>query len=156
MCWRKIVEYDEPCLILEHDAVVLGDVMNIDIPDYTTVSFGNHVNNIDEYYPIGPIEKLTKIERSKGVHAYAITPKTAHALLEELDICGVDVGVDRKLMHNPTYPLYLADPPQVVCWNRHSTIADDMNNHTRKIISNFHEMQIPSWKAGFTKLRPSE
>jgi len=32
-CWKRIVEIDKPCIILEHDAIVKGDVRNIEIPD---------------------------------------------------------------------------------------------------------------------------
>lgn len=42
-CWKRIVELNKACIILEHDAVVKGNVRNIDIPDMATVTFGHTV-----------------------------------------------------------------------------------------------------------------
>ena len=149
-CWKRIVELNEPCIILEHDAYILGDVRTIDIPDMSVVTFGGHVHEVDEYKPIGPVKKLTEIPRAKGCHAYSITPTTAKFLLDELEEKGVTVGVDRRLMMSPTMPLYMCDPPQAVAWNRLSTsnMTNESNGAKFNRIKNPPSMCIDSWNLG--------
>lgn len=152
-CWKRIVELGKPCIILEHDAIILGDVKTIDIPDMSVVTFGGHVHLKDEYRPIGPAKKLTEIQRGKGCHAYSITPITAKFLLDELEEHGVTVGVDRRLMMQPTMPLYMCDPPQAVAWNRVSTSnmtsAEDGKRSPK--ITNPASLCIESWNKGLIK-----
>ena len=76
-CWRRIVELNEACIILEHDALVVGDVTNIDIPDMAVVTFGHRVSRRDDYFPPRPIQELVEIQRAIGVHACGLTPTTA-------------------------------------------------------------------------------
>lgn len=122
-CWRRIIELDKPCIIFEHDAIVRGEVRTIEIPDMAVVTFGFRVRQKDEYTPIGPPEKLLKLNRSVGCHAYALTPETAKWLVDDVETNGVSVGVDRWLMMQTAsgLPLYACEPPQAVCWARGST-----------------------------------
>ena len=154
-CWRRIIELGKPCIILEHDAIILGDVKTLDIPDMSVVSFGNHVMEIEEYEPIGPAQKLTRVERGKGCHAYSITPTTAQFLIDEIEEQGVTIGVDKRLMMKPTMPLYLCDPPQAIAWNRKSTnglsSVDDTPRAPR--IRNPKPLEIKSWLAGLQRNR---
>lgn len=121
--WRRIVEIGKPCLILEHDAVVKGPVTNIEIPDMAVVTFGFRVGNERFYNPIGPIRELKEIERSIGVHACGLTEKTARWLVEEAETNGVGCNLDYWLIIEKRcgLPLYVTNPPQVVCWPRMST-----------------------------------
>lgn len=152
--WKRIVEIDKPCIILEHDAIVKGDVRNIDIPDMAATTFGLRVANVDDYEPIGPIEKMIQIEKAVGVHACALTPNTAKWLYEDAINNGVAIGVDRWLMMKRAsgLPLYISDPPQVVCWARVSTSNINRtlqyNSTPRSQVINYRESITENWKKG--------
>lgn len=158
-CWDRIIEIDKPCIIMEHDAILVGDVRTVDIPDDACVTFGFRVANRDDYTPIGPANKLTKIRRSVGCHAYAVTPKTAKWLVHDARVEGLICGVDRWLMMGPRsgLPLYVADPPQAVCWIRKSTMGHKANRHNnrRQGVWTPHNdsecKNLPSWKKGMRK-----
>lgn len=154
-CWRRIIELQKTCLILEHDALIVGDVKTLDIPDMAVVTFGFRVKDIKHYKPIGPAEKLHKLNKSIGCHAYAITPKTAEWLVEDVEKNGVSVGVDRWLMMQTKsgLPLYACEPPQAVCWPRCSTSnfsETDVDKHyeaaPRGTVANYDV--TPAWKKG--------
>ena len=152
--WKRIIEIGKPCIILEHDAIVKGDVRNIDIPDMAVVTFGHRVVNVDDYEPIGPIQKLNKIKRAIGVHACGLTPKTAKWLWEDARDNGVGVGVDRWLMMSTAsgLPLYVSEPEQVVCWARVSTSnferSKQFTNKPRSQVTNYAEALTKSWRMG--------
>lgn len=124
-CWKRIVELNKCCIILEHDALVLGDVTTLDIPDMAVVTFGHIVPNEYYYKPPSPATKLVKLEKSAGCHAYAITPKTAKHLLNE-SLKGINFCVDNYLMRGPSsgLPIYVCEPPQAVGVCAKSTILD--------------------------------
>ena len=155
-CWKRIVELNETCIILEHDALIVGDVTNIDIPDNASVTFGFRVGRKDEYIPIGPAEKLTKIPRSIGCHAYALTPKTAEWLLHNALVDGLTCGVDRWLMMGPKskMPVYVVDPPQAVCWVRKSSMPHNGHKNNKVKEGNWTPTNdtncenLPSWVKG--------
>lgn len=154
-CWDRIVELDETCIIMEHDALLVGNVRNVEIPDKACVTFGFRVKKKDEYKPISEIKRLTQIKRSIGCHAYAITPKTAKWLLHNARVDGLTCGVDRWLMMGPRsgLPLYVADPPQAVCWVRKSTMDHKAKKNGKRLgvwsPKNDPECSnLPSWKRG--------
>jgi GR25 family glycosyltransferase involved in LPS biosynthesis len=154
-CWDRIIEIDKPCIILEHDAILVGDVRTVDIPDDASVTFGFRVSNRDDYQPIAPADKLTKVRRSVGCHAYAITPKTAKWLIHNARVDGLTCGVDRWLMMGPVsgLPVYVADPPQAVCWIRKSTMGHKSNKNNRRqgVWAPHNDSQcknLPSWQKG--------
>lgn len=158
-CWKRIIEIGKPCIILEHDAIVKGDVRNIDIEDMTVVTFGHRVVSEDEYEPPGPAKELVKIKRAIGVHACGLTPKTAEWLWNDASTNGVSVGVDRWLMMQTRsgLPLYVCDPPQVVCWARTSTSnfkkadKDKVYDSQRPRAHNYQEALTPAWRKGLKK-----
>lgn len=152
--WQRIAEIQKPCLVLEHDAIVKGNVTNIDIPDMSVVTFGNRVGNLDMYEPIGPIERLVEIQKNMGAHAYAITPNTAQWLVDYGKKDGVNFNVDVFLMIDKTsgLPLYMTEPPQVVCWPRVSTREmrpDGSISYQVAPTWTFVEASTPGWAAGF-------
>jgi len=145
-CWQRIIEIGEPCIILEHDAIVLGDITNIDIPDMAIVTFGHRVANPNEYKPIKPADKLVPVERTMGVHACAMTPKTAEWLNEDAKNNGVGIGNDAWLMQQKSgLPLFVCDPPQIVCWVRQCTTNIKRGQGD---LRNFPESLTNNWKAG--------
>lgn len=151
-CWKRIVELNETCIILEHDAVVKGDIRNINIPDMVTTTFGHRVENLDDYTPPTPAIKLQKIKKALGVHACALTPKTAKWLWEDARDNGVKIGIDQYLMMRPPtiLPLYVCEPPQVVCWERIATskfTKDDQTPYTNPAVV-YPESITEGWKKG--------
>ena len=157
-CWKRIVELDKPCIILEHDSIVKGDVRGIDIFDDTVTTFGHRVSMLDSYVPPSPAKELVKIKRAVGAHAYGITPKTAKDILDEIIINGVVQCVDQWLMMKTTsgLPLYVCEPPQVVCWPRVSTrniSQEEINTNitVEKYSSSyaiFRDSITPGWRKG--------
>ena len=157
-CWKRIIELDKPCLILEHDAIVKGDVRNIDIPDMAVTTFGHRVRDINEYTPISEAKEFIKIPRAIGVHACGLTPKTAKWLWENARDEGVSVGVDRWLMmaRRSGLPLYVCHPEQVVCWSRTSTSKMQNTNEQQKdgmkgSVVNYSNAFSPSWEKGLKR-----
>lgn len=155
-CWKRIIEIGKPCLILEHDAYVVGRCTDIDIPDddIMVITFGHRVKGKDDYKPIAPAAKFVKIARAVGVHACALNVKTATWLWEDARDNGVRVGVDRWLMMGPVsgLPLYVCDPPQVVCWNRQTTMGITSNGPQRHGVRgafNYKEALTDAWYQGF-------
>lgn len=155
--WRRIVELDKPCLILEHDAIVKGDVRNIELPDMAVTTFGHRVSHKDKYNPIGPAYEFVQIKRSIGVHACGLTPKTAKYLLDMAEKHGVGIGIDRWLMmeRKSKLPLYVCDPPQVVCWARTSTSNFKKNGdqiekpaRSESQVVNYNESLTENWRRG--------
>lgn len=120
-CWRRIVELNKACVILEHDCIVKGDVCNIDIIDNAINVFGHRINDPDKYNPISPIVEMVKIPQSVGGHAYALTPATAQWFITDAETNGVNINVDELINYRCGLPLYVTDPTQVVCWPRMST-----------------------------------
>jgi hypothetical protein len=151
--WRRIIEIDRPCLILEHDAVIKGDVKNIDIPDMAIITFGFRLGNESFYQPIGPITHLIEMESSTGTHACAMTSTTANWLVEEAETNGVGCNLDYWLMieRRSGLPLYVAEPPQAVCWPRYST--REWTEESKKRIEmggtwSFQTNSTPGWRMG--------
>ena len=156
-CWKRIIELDKPCIILEHDAIVKGDVRNIDIPDMAATTFGHRVAGVNDYNPIAPAKEFIEIRRAIGVHACGLTPNTAKWLWEHARDEGVSVGVDRWLMMQRAskLPLYVCHPEQVVCWARTSTSnfkeGEQGVDRKKTSVANYKEAFSPSWTKGLTK-----
>jgi hypothetical protein len=152
--WRRIVEIGKPCLILEHDAIVKGDVRNIDIPDMAVITFGHRVGLPQMYEPLGPIKSLVRIPRAMGVHACGLSPATAQWLISDVEKNGVGNNVDEWLIMKTDsgLPLYVTEPPQVICWPRVSTREWTDENKRRQEMGatwTFADACTPGWTAGF-------
>ena len=154
--WKRIIELDKPCLILEHDSIVRGDVRNIDLPELGITTFGHRVTHKNVYTPIKPAEEFLPIKRAIGTHAVGLTPQTAKWLWEDARDNGISVGIDKYLMMLRKCPLdlYVCSPEQVVCWTRGSTIGiqDKKSQGQHKIkmsASNYKEAFSPYWLRGF-------
>ena len=115
--WRRLIELDKCCVIFEHDVIVKGRISQIDIPDMALVTLGFRVQESRFYEPISEYMNLLPLERAVGVHACAMTPRTAQWLIDKYESEGVRENLDKSLMMDRTIglPLYVADPPQVVC-----------------------------------------
>lgn len=149
--WRRIVELDKACLILEHDVLLKGNVCNIDIIEDAVNIFGHKINDEKYYKPIGPIEKMIPITKSIGGHAYAFTPQTAQWFIDDAEKNGVNVNVDEWINAKCGKPLFITDPPQLVCWPRVSTrewIDPDKKHQFLGHTTIFAESVTPGYSAG--------
>ena len=152
-CWKRVIELKRPCLILEHDAVIKGNINTIEIPDNTIVVYGHRVYDLNDYTPPGPPSNLIQIRRAIGTHAYGITPVTAELLWDYVHTNKITVGIDRFLMRGRDHGLSLCvcEPPQVVAWVRQSTIDfSDRSKRNRAMYKNTRESITPGWLKGYT------
>tara|TARA_R110000772_G_C13307972_1_gene439576 strand:- start:5692 stop:6408 length:717 start_codon:yes stop_codon:yes gene_type:complete len=150
-CWRRIVELNEACLILEHDCLVKGDVCNIDIIEDAINVFGHRITGSNYYTPISPIVEMVKIPDSIGGHAYSITPKTAQWFIEDAETNGVNINVDELINKRCGLPLYITDPTQVVCHPRVSTrewIEEDNKREMHGSTTTFGSAYTDRYKRG--------
>lgn len=152
-CWRRIVELQKSCLILEHDAIVKGVVTNVNIPDMAVVTFGHRVGLLEMYEPVAPIQGLVEIPRAMGVHACGLSPVTAKWLVDDVEKNGVKNNVDCWLImeRQSGLPLYVTEPPQVVCWPRISTREWQNVDKRRQEMGatwTFADSMTPGWLAG--------
>lgn len=84
--WRHIIRNNETVAVLEHDAFVTGNFMNVEVHDGTILNLGYRVDDPSDYkFPEHPTFKQIMINEFEGTHAYAITPKTAQASLDALE-----------------------------------------------------------------------
>lgn len=150
--WRRIVELDRACVIFEHDVIVKGDVCNIDIIENAVNIFGHRVGNVNHYNPVSPIQRMVSIPQSIGGHAYAFTPRTAKWFVDDVETNGVNINVDEWINHKCGKPLFITDPPQVVCWPRMSTREwqqEDKKHGTPGATTTFGSSYTPLCKAGY-------
>jgi len=153
LAWQKIANSDSAALILEDDTVVLGDITHLEIEDYGIYTFGYRTKDRDTYTPPGTAKGFENIPRLLGIHAYAITPKTAQWLLDHIEQNGAIYPLDRWLMRHEihehrgvynTLPLFMCDPPQIVAWVRDSSIVTDGQGKYKNVPDSI----IPSWLEG--------
>lgn len=161
-CWARIIELDHPCIILEHDALIKGDVTILDLPDMAVVTFGHRVKGEFDYTPPSPAKKLVSIPRAFGAHAYGLTPKTAQHLHNNAVNRGVGCDLDNWLMRlrRSGLPLFVCDPPQAVAWVRIPTtnfIPEEATEEPENIppfhiyeaaYDSYPEALTPSWYEG--------
>lgn len=123
---RRVVEIGKPCAILEHDAYVLRNFRNFDVPDSYVVHLGPRMRDTKTYIPKSRVRRLIAIEQAIGTHAYAITPETAEGMIKHLEDVGLVYGIDHYLFINneSKVPIVAADPYPVICWSRESTMND--------------------------------
>ena len=145
--WRRVVELDKPCAILEHDAYVFKNFRNFEIPDDVLVHLGPRMRDTKTYIPRGRVRRLIKIPQSIGTHGYAITPKTAKRLIEGMESVGMVYGVDHYLFLSNACGLDIiaADPYPLICWSRESTMGDtsEHNPGFRGVWAGQNDQNVP-------------
>ena len=151
-CWRRIIELDKPCVIFEHDVIAKGNICNVEIIDMAINIFGHRINDPTKYDPIGPIEEMVRIPQNIGGHAYGLTPTTAKWLVDDAEKNGVNINVDEWINLKCGLPLYITDPPQVVCWPRMSTrewVCPDQKRMSPGFTVTFGTSYTVKCKAGY-------
>lgn len=124
--WKRIIELDMPCAVLEHDAYVLRNFRNFQIPDDYLVYLGPRMRDTKTYVPKSRIRRLIQIHQAIGTHGYALTPKTAETLVKRVEEHGMIWGVDWFLFmgNECKIPIIAADPYPLICLSRESTMND--------------------------------
>lgn len=124
--FRRVVEIDKPCAILEHDAYVMRNFRNFQVPDNYLVFLGPRMRDTKTYTPRSRVRRLIPIQQAIGTHAYVVTPETAKGMLKHLEEVGLVYGIDHYLFMNneSKVPIIAADPYPAICWARRSTMND--------------------------------
>lgn len=118
--WRMIRDNHKGAVaVLEHDALVKRNFLDVDVNDDEFVFLGYRVDHRDDYECVDdPFEKHA-IGKFEGTHGYAITPTTAaHCLeaLEKLPTLPLGVSIDHMMGVRNLFglPLYVVDPAPVI------------------------------------------
>lgn len=146
--WKKILDSGEAGIILEHDGIMLHPV-NIDIPDNTIVVLGYKLANPNEYdhEAAGAPTQIVDVngEGHEGSHAYAITPNTAAALLEEIKTKGATGAIDNKYFlksRKTDIKIKIMSPTPAIGWIRESTIQKKSSTKNYQFIDSFQKHYI--------------
>jgi GR25 family glycosyltransferase involved in LPS biosynthesis len=129
--WHEIAKGTECAVILEHDAIMLHKP-DIEIPDDMIGILGYKVRDPENYNheKAGPPKSIELRNRHGGAHAYAITPRTAQILINDIENNGLTSMVDNKYFlqqrlsndSNCGITLGITDPICALGWLRKSTI----------------------------------
>ena len=115
--WEKIAAGDDPCAILEHDAIVKADFTKLEM--HGDVMFlGPRVDSRHDYEcPTGLEVEYLPTRRFEGLHAYVLSPKTAQFLLDKVKEMRRILPTEAMLsVRNPfDMDLRMVDPAFVVC-----------------------------------------
>lgn len=124
--WKRIVELDKPCAVLEHDALVVANFQNVEISTDYLFFLGVRLRDPNLYKPASGPRAVMQIPQAIGTHAYAINPDTAKKLLSMYEEHGFIWNVDHLLfMSNECkLPIIAVDPYPTMCWSRESTMMD--------------------------------
>lgn len=128
--WQKIVESNEPGVLLEHDAIIKAPISNVDVNDDEILWLGPRIALEHDYtFPSGSILDYVDVDRWEGAHAYAITPKTAQFLLDSIKKFGLNDSIDGQLGMRNMFDMKFAtvNPPVVVAvvGDRTSTLENN-------------------------------
>ena len=140
--WRDIAESGKAGVILEHDAVVKGDIHELEVHDGEILHLGPRMDYSRDYeLPDDRDATYLPIRRHEGAHAYAMTPGTAKFLLEQIEKEERMLPTEALISVRNRYSLTLkeVDPPYVVCelgdrksFTHHDEVTDRQNfkHHT--------------------------
>lgn len=147
LVWKRIAESQQCAIVLEHDAIMLHE-MKVDVPDGKIVVLGYKLTDPSKYdhKAAGPPRRVIDLPYHCGAHAYAITPKTATALLNELKISGGGGPIDNRFFMKRRWskvPLAIMDPTPAIGWIRKSTIWESADTYTYSYIRSFSKHLKP-------------
>ena len=141
LVWKRIAETQQCAIILEHDSLMLHKI-KLDIPDGKIVVLGYKIDDPSRYDHIkaGPPKNILDIGSHHGAHAYAITPKTAEMLLEELRVYGGGGPIDNRFFMKERWskiPLAIMEPTPAIGWIRESTIWEKASTISGATVRSF-------------------
>lgn len=135
--WRKIYESGQAGVILEHDAVVKGNIHELEVRDGEILHLGPRMDYSRDYeFPKDKGTAYMPIRRHEGAHAYAMTPATAKFLLDSIEGEARLLPTEALISVRNRYELTLKeiDPPYVVCemgdrksFTHHDEVTDRQN-----------------------------
>jgi len=148
--WKKILDSGEAGIALEHDGMLLHKP-EIDIPDGILVVLGYKFEDISRYDHVaaGPPNNIVDVMGGghEGSHAYAITPKTAGMLIEEVQNNGAKGAIDNLYFlksRKTKVPIKIMVPTPAIGWIRESTIQAKNKSATRNydFVENFKKYYV--------------
>lgn len=155
--WELISESVYPSIILEHDAVFKTCNFNLtELEDFMIYWLGPRTVKMEDYaYPSSNPPSLLEVKRFEGVHAYAITPKTAKYLLSKWRSNGFVDSIDGCLAMRNYYSLTMVvmDPPPVVAVvNRDGANVSTIGTSP----ATWNAKNMPGFISGLSTLPPPE
>ena len=143
--WEMIAESGEAGIVLEHDGMMLHKP-DIDIPDDVIITLGYKLEDISRYDHVkaGPPTEIVDVRGKghEGSHAYAITPKTAENLLDEVSKSGVVRPLDNQyflVSRKTRVPIRIMSPTPAIGWIRESTIQRKSGTKNYPFIESFEK-----------------
>jgi len=142
--WKKIADEKDCAVILEHDGVMLHNILHVDIPDNLIIVLGYKVTDPQNYdhAKAGPPKQILGIRGHEGAHAYVINHVTARAMLDEIEERGVWSAVDNMyflLQRQTRVPIAIMDPTPAIGWLRQSTIWGEASTLNYQFLDSFEE-----------------
>lgn len=146
--FRRVIEIGKPCAILEHDAYVMRNFRNFEVPDDHVIFLGPRMRDLRTYIPKSRVRRLIQIPQAIGTHAYVITPKTAEKMVKHLEDVGMIYGIDHYLFFSSEskLPIVAADPYPAICWSRESTMheVEEASDVRRGVWADFNDKNVIS------------
>lgn len=145
--WKQMADRNECAIILEHDAVMYYPV-DMDMPEDRIVALGYKYPNIENYNHrrAGPPKRLVEVDNNPGSHAYALHPKMAQTLVDEMINLGINEAIDnRHFMQGrerfTKTRMQITDPIAGIGWLRGSTIwgQSAMHNNVAQMLDSFKD-----------------
>jgi len=147
--WKKIADGNEAAIVLEHDGMMLHRV-NVEIPENMIVVLGYKLENPKKYdhHAAGPPFQIIDVIGGghEGSHAYAITPKTAQSLIDEVISLGCSGAIDNQYFlksRRSKIPIKIMSPTPAIGWIRDSTIQSKSSTRNYEFIPSFKQHLKP-------------
>lgn len=101
LLWKKCIELNEPILILEHDAIFVDNIPDIEFDKCVNFGRPSHIRPFEMVYEDIPngLNKITQLNFF-GHHAYAIKPEAAKQFVEDIqtrELLANDFWVNRDV-----------------------------------------------------------
>lgn len=142
--WKKIADEEDCAVILEHDGVMLHNIMHVDIPDDLLIVLGYKVTDPQNYDHVkaGAPKRIVGLRGHEGAHAYVLNHVTARKMLDEIEANGVWSAVDNMYFltqRRTKVPIALMEPTPAIGWLRQSTIWRESSTKNYEFIKSFKE-----------------
>ena len=101
LLWKKCIELNEPILILEHDAIFVDNIPDIEFDKCVNFGRPSHIRPFEMVYEDIPngLNKITQLNFF-GHHAYAVKPEAAKQFIEDIqtrELLANDFWVNRDV-----------------------------------------------------------
>jgi hypothetical protein len=124
--------------------------VNVEIPENMIVVLGYKLENPKKYdhHAAGPPFQIIDVIGGghEGSHAYAITPKTAQSLIDEVISLGCSGAIDNQYFlksRRSKIPIKIMSPTPAIGWIRDSTIQSKSSTRNYEFIPSFKQHLKP-------------